>query len=201
MPYTKPDNLLPLDKVLSIVARVAEALDYAHKQNVVHRDIKPANIMYEPESDTVEGHRLRHRAHHRFVQDQDRHGARHAVLHVARAAGGQEDRRAQSDLFSLGVTLYQMSCGQLPFQGDSMAQLMFKIANEPHADIRTHQSGVACRAWWRSSTRRLPRMPGQRYQNGSRWRMRCGCACRAYQRHAGSGRVATAAGGDRATSA
>jgi serine/threonine-protein kinase len=42
----------------------------------------------------------------------------------------------RSDLFSLGVTLYQMACGQLPFTGDSMAQLMFKIANEAQPDIR-----------------------------------------------------------------
>jgi serine/threonine-protein kinase len=46
--------------------------------------------------------------------------------------------QGNSDLFSLGVTLYQMSCGHLPFQGDSMAQLMFKIANEPHVDILTY---------------------------------------------------------------
>ncbi|MDP1634932.1 MAG: hypothetical protein Q8L69_09655, partial [Gallionellaceae bacterium] len=37
--------------------------------------------------------------------------------------------------FSLGVSLYQLVCGKLPFAGDSMAQLMFRIANEPHADI------------------------------------------------------------------
>ena len=46
--------------------------------------------------------------------------------------------QGNSDLFSLGVTLYQLSCGHLPFQGDSMAQLMFKIANEPHVDILTY---------------------------------------------------------------
>ena len=53
VPYTKPGNLLPLDQVFAIVARVADALGYAHEQNVVHRDIKPANIMYEPETDSV----------------------------------------------------------------------------------------------------------------------------------------------------
>ena len=52
-PYTKPDNLLPLPVVLSIVARVAEALGYAHQNNVVHRDVKPANVMYDAASDTV----------------------------------------------------------------------------------------------------------------------------------------------------
>lgn len=43
----------------------------------------------------------------------------------------------RSDLFSLGVMLFQLVCGQLPFTGESMAQLMFKIANEPHPDPRT----------------------------------------------------------------
>ena len=40
-----------------------------------------------------------------------------------------------SDLFSLGVSLYQLACGKLPFAGDSMAQLMYRIANEVHTDI------------------------------------------------------------------
>jgi serine/threonine protein kinase len=51
--HCKADQLLPVPVVVSIVARVAEALSYAHKQHVVHRDIKPANIMYESQSDTV----------------------------------------------------------------------------------------------------------------------------------------------------
>ena len=53
VPYTKPGNLLPLPQVVSILARVADALAYAHSNNVVHRDVKPANVMYEPASDQV----------------------------------------------------------------------------------------------------------------------------------------------------
>jgi serine/threonine-protein kinase len=55
--------------------------------------------------------------------------------------GSRVDGR--SDLFSLAVTLYQLLCGQLPFDGDSMAQLMFRIANEAPADIRTINAGVS----------------------------------------------------------
>src|SRR5438034_9601707 len=52
-PYTKAGNVLPVDQVVSITARVADALGYAHRQGVVHRDIKPANMMYQRESDTL----------------------------------------------------------------------------------------------------------------------------------------------------
>ncbi len=72
-----------------------------------------------------------------------------------------------SDLFSLGVVLYQMACGHLPFQGESMAQLMFKIANEAHADIRTHDSKLpACVA--AIVDKALAKDPVQRFQDGER---------------------------------
>ena len=53
MAYCKRDHLLALPVVISIVARVAEALACAHAHNVVHRDIKPANVMFDIESDTL----------------------------------------------------------------------------------------------------------------------------------------------------
>jgi serine/threonine protein kinase len=64
-------------------------------------------------------------------------------------AGKKIDGR--SDLFSLGVMLFQMSCGKLPFEGDSMAQLMFKIANEAASRHSLHQSRSArlCRGYHR----------------------------------------------------
>jgi CHASE2 domain-containing sensor protein/tRNA A-37 threonylcarbamoyl transferase component Bud32 len=134
VPQTKPGALLPLPKTLSIVARVAEALSYAHLQSVVHRDIKPANIMYDPQSDSVKV------TDFGIARITDSSKTKTGMvlgtpsyMSPEQLAGKKID--GQSDLFSLGVTLYQLSCGSLPFQGDSMTQLMYKIANESPIDI------------------------------------------------------------------
>lgn len=164
VPYTKPGALLPVPQVLSIIARVAEALGYAHQQNVVHRDIKPANIMYEPESDSpkVTDFGIAR------VTDSSKTKTGMVLgtpsyMSPEQLAGKKVEGR--SDLFSLGVTLYQMLSGKLPFQGDSMAQLMFKIANEPHADIRTLNPALpACVA--AVTNKALAKDPDQRYQSG-----------------------------------
>jgi serine/threonine-protein kinase len=135
VPYTKPDNLLPIERATSIHARVAEALAYAHRQNVVHRDIKPANMMYEPESDTVKVTDFGIAR----ITDSSRTKTGMVLgtpsyMSPEQLSGQKIDGR--SDLFSLAVSLYQMVSGRLPFVGDSMAQLMFKIANEETPDIR-----------------------------------------------------------------
>ena len=134
VPYTKPDNLLPLPRVLSIVARVADGLGYAHTLHVVHRDIKPANIMYDIDSDTVKVMDFGIAR----ITDSSRTKTGMVLgtpsyMSPEQLAGTKVE--GMSDLFSLGVSLYQMVCGKLPFAGDSMAQLMFRIANEPHADV------------------------------------------------------------------
>lgn len=136
VPYTKPDHLLPLPKVMDLVARVAEALDYAHQNNVVHRDIKPANIMYEPASDQVKV------TDFGIARITDSSKTKTGMvlgtpsyMSPEQLAGRKIDGR--SDLFSLGATLYQLCSGRLPFVGDSMAQLMYKIANEPPPPVST----------------------------------------------------------------
>ena len=136
LPVTKPGALLPLPQVLSIVARVADALDYAHRQNVVHRDVKPANIMYEPESDQV---KVTDFGVARLTDaSRTKTGmvlGTPSYMSPEQLMGQKVDGR--SDIFSLGVTLYQMVCGKLPFVGESMAQLMFMITRDAHPDIRT----------------------------------------------------------------
>ena len=133
--HCKSDSLLPVPLVLSIVARVAEALAYAHKQHVVHRDIKPANIMYERVSDTVKV------TDFGIARITDSSKTKTGMvlgtpsfMSPEQLAGKKVDGR--SDLYSLGVMLFQLLAGVLPFRGDSMAELMFKIANEEAPDIR-----------------------------------------------------------------
>lgn len=161
---TKPDALLPLELVLSICKRVALALDYAHKQGVIHRDIKPANIMYEADTNAVK------------VTD----------FGIARIAGSSKTKTGmvlgtpsfmspeliagkpidgRTDLYSLGVMLYQMLAGQLPFEGDSLATLMYKITQTEPVEITEVRSDLppALAEVLRKS---LAKKPANRYQDG-----------------------------------
>ncbi|MEJ1959060.1 MAG: serine/threonine-protein kinase [Nitrosomonadales bacterium] len=123
------------------MARVADALGYAHTLNVVHRDIKPANIMYDMEGDTV---KVTDFGIARITDSSKTKTG--MVLGTPSYMSPEQLSGAKiegaSDLFSLGVSLYQMVCGKLPFEGNSMAQLMFRIANEPHTDILTVRPDV-----------------------------------------------------------
>ncbi len=133
--YCKSDNLLHAEEVFDVIAKVTSGLDYAMSNNVVHRDIKPANIIYDRETRAVK------------ITDfgvacltdvsKTKTGTilgSPSYMSPEQLAGKKVDGR--SDLFSLGITFYQLLTGELPFIGESMASLMYKIANEKHPDIR-----------------------------------------------------------------
>ncbi len=133
---TDPQQLLPPKTVMLLVARVADALHYAHRQNVVHRDIKPANIMFNPDTDEL---KITDFGIARLTDtSRTKTGivlGTPSFMSPEQLEGRTLDGR--SDQFALGVSLYQLLCGQLPFRADSMPRLMQKIATEPHAAIRT----------------------------------------------------------------
>jgi len=164
VPYTKPDNLLPVDRVVSIAARVADALGYAHRQGVVHRDIKPANMMYQLESDSL---KVTDFGIARLTDSSKTKTGMvlgtPSYMSPEQLAGKKIEGR--SDLFSLGVSLYQLLCGRLPFEGESMAQLMFKIASEPPTDIRTINPALAP-SLVAFLARALAKNPDERFQTG-----------------------------------
>jgi serine/threonine-protein kinase len=161
----KDGNLLPVPTVLSIIARVADALSYAHKQHVVHRDIKPANIMYELASDTVKV------TDFGIARITDSSKTKTGLvlgtpsfMSPEQLAGKKVDGR--SDLYSLGVMLFQLLAGVLPFRGESMAELMYKIANEEAPDIRIIRKELP-QSLASLIALSLSKRPEDRYQDGA----------------------------------
>jgi len=133
--HCKPDKLLPAAEIFDIIIDVAGALEYAHEQRVVHRDIKPANLIYHQAEKqiTVTDFGVACLTDASKTKTGTILGSP-SYMSPEQLAGNKVDGR--SDLFSLGVTFYQMLAGELPFVADSLASLMYKIANEKHPDIR-----------------------------------------------------------------
>ena len=167
MDACKPGELLPVGTVLSIVIRVAEALAYAHRQNVVHRDIKPANIMYAKDTDTVKV------TDFGIARITDSSKTKTGLvlgtpsfMSPEQLAGKKVDGR--SDLYSLGVMLFQMLAGVLPFRGESMAELMYKIASEEAIDVRAIRKELPANLA-NVVALSLSKRPETRYQNGDQF--------------------------------
>jgi serine/threonine-protein kinase len=119
---------LAVAQALSIAAQVAEGLAYAHERGVVHRDIKPANIMVVangPVKITDFGI-ARMRASADLTQTGVMLGSP-KYMSPEQVIGKRADHR--SDLFSLGVILYEMLCGAGPFNGENVTALMYQIVN------------------------------------------------------------------------
>jgi len=132
--YTRPEELLPLSVLLDIMQRAAEALAYAHRLNIVHRDVKPGNIMYDSETGIA---KVADFGISRLTNlSRTRNGmvlGSPIYMSPEQVQGKQID--GLSDLFSLGVTFYQLACGHLPFDAETDMQVMYRIVQEPHPDI------------------------------------------------------------------
>src|SRR5678815_4834230 len=114
--YSRPEHLLPINKVIEIVFKCTKALDYAAKQGVIHRDIKPANIMLSGEND---------------IKITDFGAAITGATETTQITGigspaymspeqvKEQQLTHQTDIFSLGVVLYQLLTGKLPFQANN----------------------------------------------------------------------------------
>lgn len=127
------DHLLPVKQVLEIIADVADALDYAHSQHVVHRDIKPANIMLQKDGTVkVTDFGIARITTSSKTQTGVLLGTP-SYMSPEQIASAKVDGR--SDIFSLGVVLFEMLTGEKPFQSDNPATLMFQIATEPHPSV------------------------------------------------------------------
>jgi serine/threonine-protein kinase len=163
--FTSPATLLPPCKVLELLAYAAEALHYAHRRGVVHRDIKPANIMYDSLSNAV---KLTDFGTARLMDSV--HTRAGIVLGTPAYMSPEQlegrNVNGHTDLFALGVTLFQLLTGELPFRGKSMTDLMFVIANEPHRPIGTLRAGLP-EAASAIVDKALAKAPAARFRDGA----------------------------------
>lgn len=133
--YTRKGNLLPMIRVVDYAADIADGLDYAHQRGVVHRDIKPANIMLL-KSGVV---KITDFGIARITAtSQTQTGIVKGTpyyMSPEQISGLKVDGR--SDIFSLGVMVFQLLTGKVPFRGDNPAALMHQIMNVPHPNPKS----------------------------------------------------------------
>src|SRR5262249_43953927 len=126
----------PLPRVLRLMEQTCSALQFAHERNVVHRDIKPANLMLTPD-DTVKVTDFGTAKILQFgtVQQTAHVMGTPSYMSPEQVKGRVVDGR--SDIFSLGVMLYEMITGEKPFPGQNITTVIYKIVNEDPVPPRT----------------------------------------------------------------
>ena len=154
---------LPVEKVIDIVRQVCAGLDYAHAHGVIHRDIKPANIMLSAQG-TVK------------VMDFGIAKAGGTMTATGQVLGTPnymspeqvkgKSIDGRSDLFSVGVLLYEMLTGEKPFDGQNVTTIIYKIVSENpipprELDVTIHPGLSAV------VTKALAKVPDERYQTGA----------------------------------
>ena len=121
------------DEVLGISIQIANALEIAHQNNIVHRDIKPQNILVTKEGGVKVTDFGIARATTSNTITTDTMGSVH-YFSPEQARGGYVDFK--SDIYSLGIIMFEMTTGSLPFDGDGVVQLAMKHINEPLPNIK-----------------------------------------------------------------
>jgi serine/threonine protein kinase len=122
---------LPLHEVLYIIAAVGKALHYAHEQGMLHRDVKPANVMFRGDGSVI----LTDFGVAKILDVASDITASGAVAgtpaYMAPEQWTNDEPDKRSDIYSLGIVLYQVVTGELPFNAETPGRLMFKHLSEP----------------------------------------------------------------------
>ena len=128
--FCRPDNLLPLELVVQMVVKAAEAFDYAHRKGILHRDIKPSNILLKDDREVkVSDFGLAMLLDPDLVDTQSA-SLMGSPMYMAPERIKEEALTQHSDIYSLGVMTYELLTGRPPFMADSIGVLAQQIMNK-----------------------------------------------------------------------
>jgi len=135
--YCSEDNLLPIRKVAMLVFKCCRALDYAFQNGVIHRDIKPANILLSEQEDIkISDFGTAHISTTQTTQVQ---GFLGSPAYMSPEQINEENPSVQSDIYSMGIVLYELLSGRLPFTAQNFPSMLNKILNEPAMSITDYR--------------------------------------------------------------
>ena len=141
-PYCSSDNLLPINKVVEIIFQCAKALDYAHRQGVVHRDIKPSNILFTSTQDVKIGDFSIAHVYNADSTTTQMNGMMGSPRYMSPEQLREEHVTNQTDLFSLGVVMYELLTGRQPFPADNFSRLVNKILNDEPPALSDYRNDI-----------------------------------------------------------
>lgn len=163
--HTTADNLLDVSTVYRLMLQVAEALDYAHQQNIVHRDIKPGNLLHDHKHDQIKV------ADFGIARITDDSSTKTGDILGSPLYMSPEQLKGQkvtgaSDIYSLGVTFYQLLTGEAPYAGDSIANLAYQVINKKYKSVRDLRPDLPSSAP-RIINKAMAKEPDKRFENAA----------------------------------
>ena len=156
---------LPLEVALNISIQMSEGLRHAHERNIIHRDIKSANIMIKKNGQAkIMDFGLAKLADTTVLTKEGTTVGTIAYMSPEQGRGKSVDGR--TDIWSLGVVMFEITAGQLPFQGDRSEAVVFSILNESPRPLTSLRSGIPLE-FERIVNKCLEKDPAYRYQSSS----------------------------------
>ena len=163
--YCKSDSLLSIREVVGIIYKIAKALDYAHRQGIIHRDIKPNNILQTESLDIkIADFSIAMIIREDFLETQF-HGFLGSPLYMSPEQINEWKISTNTDIFSLGVVMYEMLTGHHPFKADNLNAISKKITSEKPAPLSDFRNDVPEGLEY-ALKRMLKKSPDKRYNMG-----------------------------------
>jgi serine/threonine protein kinase/tetratricopeptide (TPR) repeat protein len=165
LPQLAHEERLSLPEILDLVIQVGEGLQSAHEHGVIHRDIKPENILVTAKRQVkiTDFGLARWKGATTLTKDGTRMGTAY-YMSPEQAEGKRVDRR--SDLFSLGVILYELVCGQRPFEGETETAIAYAVVSETPEPLARYKAGVP-EELQHIVSKCLVKNPEERYQSAA----------------------------------